>query len=208
MPCDRACPARALTSRPLRLPRASALPAARVGGRFRSARRPADRRASSPDYFSDAADRRALLRRRALPRAPRETPRLSAVIEAEELLRGPTLRTTTRWPTLRAARRHHLPPGRHLPHGQRPLALGGGPVLRVRGVDGLRVADASVMPDGVGQHQRAGDDDRRERRGAGAGGPGRQRGGPPIGGSNSLKSGNHAWRNTVVKTRAARTRLD
>ncbi|MFP4269487.1 MAG: GMC oxidoreductase, partial [Alphaproteobacteria bacterium] len=38
------------------------------------------------------------------------------------------------------------PPRRHLPHGQRRRG-GGGAELEVHGVDGLRPADASLMPE-------------------------------------------------------------
>ena len=54
-----------------------------------------------------------------------------------------------------AAAHAHLPPGRHLPHERH---RGGAVVdsrLRVHGIDGLRVADASIMPTIVGGNTHA-----------------------------------------------------
>ena len=46
-----------------------------------------------------------------------------------------------------AKRRRHVPCRRHLPDGRRDRPrCGGGPAGRVRGFDGLRVVDASIMP--------------------------------------------------------------
>ena len=62
------------------------------------------------------------------------------------------------------ARRLEPASGRHLPHGARGRR-GGRSAAPGHGIEGLRVADASIMPQVAGrQHQRAVDHDRREMR--------------------------------------------
>jgi choline dehydrogenase len=125
--------------------------------------RPGDMPAINPRYLSEEADRRAIIGGLRLARRIFAAPALQPFVREESL---PGMQVNTDDELLDYARRN----GGTCYHASCTCLMGSHAMsvvdreLRVRGLDGLRVIDASVMPGRhLDRHQRPDDHDRRQK---------------------------------------------
>ena len=98
-----------------------------------------------PNYWADPYDRECALKGLRLAREILRQPALKPFVLAERLP-GDDLETDEELDAIRLSLLQDRPPsGRHLRDGQRARRRGDAG-LKLRGLDGLRVVDASVMP--------------------------------------------------------------
>ena len=129
---------------------------------------PQDPPAMIPNYLATETDRRTIIDGLMLGRRLLATPHMQHYV-AEEFLPGPAVQTDEQMlQHARACGGTVFHPTSTCKMGIDPMAVVD-PELRVHGIEGLRVVDASVMPTVVsGQHQRRNDHDRGEGRRPGA----------------------------------------
>jgi choline dehydrogenase-like flavoprotein len=114
-----------------------------------------------PNFLGDPDDLRRLVRGFKAMRNILAQPALAGIAAANWRLRP--ARPATRRSRIRAQpRRHHLPPGRQLPHGQRPAGRGGCAVAGARAAGPARGRRLGHARHRGRQHQCAGHHDRRE----------------------------------------------
>ena len=132
---------------------------------------PLDPPQDRPNAYSTEADVAEMLAAVKFVRKLAAMPAMAEIIE-EEVLPGPACRSDAELIQdfrKRSGTVYH--PVSTCRMGPDPSARGGRPRLRVHGLAGLRVIDASIFPDNFRQHQRRLDHDRLEGRRNGAGGP-------------------------------------